>query len=60
MIRHVDMQPYELEQYEKQVTKTIHRYLTRMQWLLGGSRKSFGSIIEDKVNLRDFVTENLV
>ena len=49
VIRHIDMQESEMNDYESYVTRTIHRYLQRMRWLLSGSRRFFGSILEKKV-----------
>uniref|UniRef100_F6ZXB8 VWFA domain-containing protein n=3 Tax=Ciona intestinalis TaxID=7719 RepID=F6ZXB8_CIOIN len=48
-VRHIDMQESEMVEYEKHVVTLIRRYLTRMQWLLSGSRKMFGSILESNV-----------
>ncbi|CAK8673496.1 unnamed protein product [Clavelina lepadiformis] len=48
-VRHVDMQESEMDDYEHHVTSTIHRYIRRMQWLLSGSRRVFGSILENNV-----------
>uniref|UniRef100_H2YZH2 VWFA domain-containing protein n=1 Tax=Ciona savignyi TaxID=51511 RepID=H2YZH2_CIOSA len=48
-VRHIDMQESEMVDYETHLTTLIRRYLTRMQWLLSGSRKIFGTILEDNV-----------
>jgi len=48
-MRHIDMKEEELLKYEEQVTRTINRYTSRMKWLLSGSRKTFGTIIESRV-----------
>jgi len=44
------MQESEMAAYENYVIRTIRRYLQRMRWLLSGSRRFFGSILESKVN----------
>nr|CAB3267658.1 von Willebrand factor A domain-containing protein 3A [Phallusia mammillata] len=48
-IRHIDMQESEMDDYELHVTSAIHRYLKRLQWLLSGSRRLFGNILENNV-----------
>lgn len=48
-VRHIDMTETELDEYETQVTRVTKRYLERMQWLLSGSRRLFGTILENNV-----------
>lgn len=35
-VKHLQLLPHELEDYEKQVEKVLKRYLKRLQWLLSG------------------------
>ncbi|XP_078521244.1 von Willebrand factor A domain-containing protein 3A isoform X2 [Lissotriton helveticus] len=49
VVKHLQFQPKELEEYIEQVEKVLRRYLQRMQWLLSGSRRLFGSILEKNV-----------
>ncbi|XP_071976659.1 von Willebrand factor A domain-containing protein 3A isoform X2 [Engystomops pustulosus] len=49
VVRHLQFQPKELEEYIEQLEKTLKRYIQRLQWLLSGSRRLFGAILEDKV-----------
>lgn len=49
VVKHLHLLPHELEDYEEQVEKVLRRYVKRMQWLLGGSRRVFGTIVEKNV-----------
>ncbi|XP_063790485.1 von Willebrand factor A domain-containing protein 3A isoform X2 [Pseudophryne corroboree] len=49
VVRHLQFQPKELEEYIEQMEKVLRRYIQRLQWLLSGSRRLFGTILEDKV-----------
>ncbi|XP_069066394.1 von Willebrand factor A domain-containing protein 3A [Pleurodeles waltl] len=49
VVRHLQFQPKELEEYIEQVERVLRRYLQRMQWLLSGSRRLFGTILEKNV-----------
>jgi len=52
------MQESELRDYECHVISAIKRYSKRMQWLLSGSRRVFGSVNENnvsKMDLKSFV-----
>ncbi|XP_044160275.1 von Willebrand factor A domain-containing protein 3A [Bufo gargarizans] len=49
IVKHLQFQPKELEEYIEQLEKTLKRYIQRLQWLLSGSRRQFGSILENKV-----------
>ncbi|KAE8579361.1 hypothetical protein XENTR_v10024015 [Xenopus tropicalis] len=49
VVRHLQFQPKELDEYVDQVEKLLRRYLQRMQWLLSGSRRVFGTILESNV-----------
>lgn len=35
-IKHLQLLPHELKEYEAQVEKVLKRYLKRLQWLLSG------------------------
>ncbi|XP_029432932.1 von Willebrand factor A domain-containing protein 3A [Rhinatrema bivittatum] len=48
-VKHLQFQPKELEEYIEQTEKVLRRYIQRMQWLLSGSRRLFGTILESKV-----------
>ncbi|XP_038067534.1 von Willebrand factor A domain-containing protein 3A-like isoform X2 [Patiria miniata] len=48
-VRHLQMQAHELQDYEKQIELVLRRYLRRLQWLLGASRRTFGAVVEKKV-----------
>lgn len=48
-IKHLQLLPHELKEYEAQVEKVLKRYLKRLQWLLSGSRRVFGTILHKKV-----------
>ncbi|KAH3861547.1 hypothetical protein DPMN_024479, partial [Dreissena polymorpha] len=47
-VKHLQLLPHELEDYEKQVEKVLKRYLKRLQWLLSGSRRVFGTVVHKK------------
>ncbi|XP_052768708.1 von Willebrand factor A domain-containing protein 3A-like isoform X2 [Mya arenaria] len=47
-VKHLQLMPHELEDYEKQVEKVLKRYLRRLQWLLSGSRRVFGTVVHKK------------
>uniref|UniRef100_H3A0J3 von Willebrand factor A domain containing 3A n=1 Tax=Latimeria chalumnae TaxID=7897 RepID=H3A0J3_LATCH len=50
VVKHLQFQPKELEEYIEQVERVLRRYIQRMQWLLSvGSRRLFGTILENKV-----------
>uniref|UniRef100_UPI00398E4A58 von Willebrand factor A domain-containing protein 3A n=1 Tax=Pristiophorus japonicus TaxID=55135 RepID=UPI00398E4A58 len=48
-VRHLQLQPRELEEYIEQVERVLCRYLQRLQWLLSGSRRLFGTVLEKRV-----------
>ncbi|KAF6019954.1 VWA3A [Bugula neritina] len=48
-IKHLQLLPHELERYEVQMDTILKRYIRRLQWLLSGSRRVFGTIVEQKV-----------
>ncbi|KFQ99788.1 von Willebrand factor A domain-containing protein 3A, partial [Nipponia nippon] len=49
VVKHLQFQSKELEIYTEQLEKVLQRYIQRIQWLLSGSRKSFGTILEANV-----------
>ncbi|PIK60484.1 putative von Willebrand factor A domain-containing protein 3A [Apostichopus japonicus] len=48
-VKHLQLQAHELRDYEQQLESVLRRYLRRLQWLLGASRRTFGTVIEKKV-----------
>ncbi|XP_047636291.1 von Willebrand factor A domain-containing protein 3A isoform X2 [Phacochoerus africanus] len=49
MVRHIQCTPRELEVYITCLERVMRRYVQRLQWLLSGSRRLFGAILESKV-----------
>ncbi|XP_027665828.2 von Willebrand factor A domain-containing protein 3A [Falco rusticolus] len=49
VVKHLQVQPKELEIYTEQLEKVLQRYVERIQWLLSGSRRLFGTILEANV-----------
>uniref|UniRef100_A0A8C3L449 von Willebrand factor A domain containing 3A n=1 Tax=Chrysolophus pictus TaxID=9089 RepID=A0A8C3L449_CHRPC len=49
VVRHLQVQSKEMEIYIEQMEKVLLRYLQRIQWLLSGSRRFFGTILEANV-----------
>ncbi|XP_072275035.1 von Willebrand factor A domain-containing protein 3A [Pyxicephalus adspersus] len=49
VVKHLQFQPKELEDYIEQLEKVLKRYIQRLQWLLSGSRQLFGVVLENKV-----------
>jgi len=58
--KHLHLQPRELEEYEDKLERILKRYVKRLQWLLSGCRKVFGSIIERNVILLVDVSGSMV
>ncbi|XP_038676654.1 von Willebrand factor A domain-containing protein 3A [Scyliorhinus canicula] len=48
-VKHLQLHLHELEEYIEQVERVLCRYLQRLQWLLSGSRRLFGTILEKRV-----------
>ena len=48
-VKHLQLQTHELLEYEQQLESVLRRYLRRLQWLLGSSRRTFGTVIEKRV-----------
>uniref|UniRef100_A0AC11CJM2 von Willebrand factor A domain containing 3A n=1 Tax=Ovis aries TaxID=9940 RepID=A0AC11CJM2_SHEEP len=48
-VRHIECTPREMEVYITHLDKLMRRYIQRLQWLLSGSRRLFGVILESKV-----------
>ncbi|XP_075292454.1 von Willebrand factor A domain-containing protein 3A [Opisthocomus hoazin] len=49
VVKHLQFQSKELEIYTEQLEKVLQRYIRRIQWLLSGSRRLFGTILEANV-----------
>ncbi|XP_058851876.1 von Willebrand factor A domain-containing protein 3A isoform X1 [Acipenser ruthenus] len=49
VVKHLQFQPPELEEYIDQTERVLRRYIQRMQWLLSGSRRLFGTVLEKSV-----------
>ncbi|XP_063270109.1 von Willebrand factor A domain-containing protein 3A isoform X2 [Prinia subflava] len=49
VVKHLQFHPKELETYTEQLEKALQRYIQRVQWLLSGSRRLFGTILEANV-----------
>uniref|UniRef100_A0A2K5DXB7 von Willebrand factor A domain containing 3A n=1 Tax=Aotus nancymaae TaxID=37293 RepID=A0A2K5DXB7_AOTNA len=49
VVRHIQWTPREMEVYIRCVEKVLRRYVQRLQWLLSGSRRLFGTILENRV-----------
>ncbi|XP_029805813.1 von Willebrand factor A domain-containing protein 3A [Suricata suricatta] len=49
VVRHIQWTPRETEAYITCLEKVTRRYVQRLQWLLSGSRRLFGTILESKV-----------
>ncbi|XP_064376341.1 von Willebrand factor A domain-containing protein 3A [Dromaius novaehollandiae] len=49
VVKHLQFQAKELESYAEQIEKVLQRYVQRIQWLLSGSRRLFGTILEANV-----------
>lgn len=50
-VRHIDMSIKELDDYNAILSRVASRYLQRIQWLLSGTRKMFGVIMESNIIL---------
>ncbi|KAJ8253861.1 hypothetical protein COCON_G00204730 [Conger conger] len=48
-LKHLQMAPRELDQYLTQTGRLLRRYAHRVQWLLTGSRRMFGALLERHV-----------
>ncbi|KAF4115471.1 hypothetical protein G5714_002960 [Onychostoma macrolepis] len=48
-VKHLHLTPGELKQYLSQTEKLMQRYSQRLEWLLTGSRRMFGSVLEKMV-----------
>nr|XP_020019120.1 von Willebrand factor A domain-containing protein 3A [Castor canadensis] len=49
VVRHLKRTLWEMEVYISDLEKVMHCYVQRLQWLLSGSRRLFGAILESKV-----------
>ncbi|KAL8584268.1 hypothetical protein ACOMHN_034953 [Nucella lapillus] len=50
-MKHLQLLPHELNEYEAQVERVLRRYLKRLQWLLSGSRRVFGTLTHKRIVL---------
>ncbi|XP_060117023.1 von Willebrand factor A domain-containing protein 3A [Heteronotia binoei] len=48
-VKHLHIQPQDLEEYIEQMERVLQRYVKRVQWLLSGSRRLFGVVLEANV-----------
>ncbi|XP_054849648.1 von Willebrand factor A domain-containing protein 3A [Eublepharis macularius] len=48
-VKHLHIQPKDLEEYIEQMERVLRCYVKRMQWLLSGSRRLFGVILEANI-----------
>ncbi|XP_056093200.1 von Willebrand factor A domain-containing protein 3A isoform X2 [Rhinichthys klamathensis goyatoka] len=48
-VKHLHLTPGELKHYLSQTEKLMQRYSRRLEWLLTGSRRMFGSVLEKDV-----------
>ncbi|CAF0842281.1 unnamed protein product [Brachionus calyciflorus] len=48
-VRHLQLKQGELKEYQEQCEKVLKRYIKRLQWLLSGSRRLFGTFVHDKI-----------
>ncbi|XP_045849159.1 von Willebrand factor A domain-containing protein 3A [Meles meles] len=49
IVRHIHWTPREMEAYITCLEKVMRRYVQRLQWLLSGSRRLFGAVLESRV-----------
>ncbi|XP_074056693.1 von Willebrand factor A domain-containing protein 3A isoform X1 [Macrotis lagotis] len=59
MIKYVQCQDKDLEEYIEQTEKVTNYYIRRIQWLLTGSRRLFGNILENKVCVMIDLSESM-
>ncbi|XP_051857171.1 von Willebrand factor A domain-containing protein 3A [Antechinus flavipes] len=59
MIKHLQCQDKDLEEYIEQTEKARKYYITRIQWLLTGSRRLFGTILENRVCVMIDLSESM-
>jgi hypothetical protein len=48
-VRHLQLKPGELLDYQEQCERVLARYIRRLQWLLSSSRRTFGTFVHRKV-----------
>lgn len=48
-VKHLQLKPGELKEYQEQCEKVLKRYIKRLQWLLSGSRRLFGTFVHGKI-----------
>ncbi|XP_072453994.1 von Willebrand factor A domain-containing protein 3A isoform X2 [Notamacropus eugenii] len=59
LIKHLQCQDKDLEEYVEQTEKATQGYIQRIQWLLTGSRRLFGTILENKVCVMIDLSESM-
>ncbi|XP_044513386.1 von Willebrand factor A domain-containing protein 3A [Gracilinanus agilis] len=59
MIKHLQCQDKDLEEYIEVIEKTTMCYIRRIHWLLTGSRRLFGTILESKVCIMIDLSESM-
>ncbi|XP_074137102.1 von Willebrand factor A domain-containing protein 3A isoform X3 [Sminthopsis crassicaudata] len=59
MIKHLQCQDKDLEEYIEKTEKARKYYITRIQWLLTGSRRLFGTILENRVCVMIDLSESM-
>ncbi|XP_068941463.1 LOW QUALITY PROTEIN: von Willebrand factor A domain-containing protein 3A [Petaurus breviceps papuanus] len=59
MIKHLQCQDKDLEEYIEQTEKAKKCYIKRIQWLLTGSRRLFGTILEKRVCVMIDLSESM-
>ena len=47
-VRHLQLKPGELLEYQEQCEQVLVRYVKRLQWLLSGSRRLFGTVVHER------------
>jgi hypothetical protein len=65
VVRHLQLKPGELLDYQEQCEKVLARYVKRLQWLLSSSRRTFGTFVHNKIailidtsgSMNDFMPE---
>lgn len=50
-VRHLQLKKDELKLYSNQCEKVLKRYAKRLQWLLSGSRRLFGTFTEQRLSI---------
>jgi len=59
-VKHLHLKPGEFQEYETRLEATMKRYVKRMKWLLTGSRRVFGTLLEKNVAILIDVSGSMV